>query len=87
MEKENETGYKQSAAFGSICLVGGCYLLVIVYKMLSNVQGKAEPKHIVLAVIFGIVGLLLAGLGVNLVFLKKRKQEEAEQTDDDTQQE
>lgn len=83
MERKGDSGYHNSAAFGSICLVGGCYLLVIVYKMIRGVQGMAEPKHIALAVVFGMIGLALAGFGVNQVFLKKRKQEEAEQSGDD----
>ncbi len=86
MERKEDSGYYNSAAFGSVCLVGGCYLLVIVYKMITGVQGMAEPKHIVLAVVFGIIGLMLAGFGVDRVFLKKRKQEEAEQSGDNGQE-
>ncbi len=86
MERKEDSGYYNSAAFGSICLVGGCYLLVIVYKMITGVRGTAEPKHITLAVVFGNIGLALAGFGVNRVFLKKRKQEEAEQSGDNGQE-
>ncbi len=85
MDRNGDSGYYNSAAFGSLCLVGGCYLLVIVYKMITGVRGTAEPKHIALAVVFGIIGLALAGFGVNRVFLKKRKQEEAEQSGGDEQ--
>lgn len=55
------------------CFAAGLYMAYIIYRMFDRLEGPAEVKHWILAVVLGLIALAMIGYGGYYVFFRKPK--------------